>query len=311
MKNLKFATLFSILIIALFFILAYSKQTAVAHNNLQTPSQTLSPIWNPNIQQWSAEIIQVADVYGLDPDFVAAVINAESNGNPTGISRAGAVGLMGVMPSGPGLEWRPSVEELQQPNINLRWGVGILSETIRQSGGDINAALAAYSAGWDQAHRTVPQEYADNVLNDYGRAVAARSGISPDIASQWTVAIEMRRGYVPFETLLMNQQPVSGLYMYGEHVVYNYVDQAGRQFYIKGYAVPLALVVPATHDQPAPLDSDSVESDLLNRMGMDNQKIDHSNPRVLLACLPSLSRLRGHLSTRWFAPSQCPRWYRP
>ena len=41
-----------------------------------------------------------------------------------------------------------------------------------------------------------------------------------------------------------------------------------------------------------------------------NVKGNEANPHIIMACLPSLSRLRGQASTRWFAPSQCPDWHR-
>ena len=69
------------------------------------PKSTLAPVWGATIRQWSTQIEKEAQASGLDPDFIAAVINAESNGNQDVVSRMGAVGLMGVMPTGPGLEW--------------------------------------------------------------------------------------------------------------------------------------------------------------------------------------------------------------
>ena len=271
----------------------------------------LSAIWGPSIQRWAEYINALADFYGLDPDFIAAVIKEESNGDPLVVSRVGAVGLMGVMPASPGLEWRPPSEELTNPSTNLRWGVAILSEIVRQSGGDLYAALAAYSGGWSQANRTVPREYAARVLDNYGRAVAVRSGIAPDIASQWTIAVEIRLGNVPNESLLvLGDQPVSGLRTYGGHVVYHYVDQSGQGYFVKGYAVPVALVVPFGTDASAVNRADSLDIQLQARQGQTNIKISESNPRVITACLPSLSRLRGHASTRWFAPSSCPSWHR-
>lgn len=272
---------------------------------------TLSPIWKKTIQQWSSHIGILADVYGLDPDFIAAVVREESNGDPRVVSRVGAVGLMGVMPASPGLEWRPAVDELKSPSTNLRWGVAILSEIVRQSGGDLYSALAAYSGGWEKATSRVPRNYAASVLDYYGRAVVARNGISPDIASQWTLAVEFRRGHVPNESLLvLGDQPVSGLITYGEHMVYDYVDQAGRSYYVRGYAVPVALVVPIGTDSISFGSADTLEIELQTRLGETHEKISGSNPRILIACLPSLSRLRGHASTRWFAPSFCPSWHR-
>jgi len=273
--------------------------------------QILSPIWKKVIRQWSEEIALVAAEQGLDPDFIAAVVDEESNGIANVISRVGAVGLMGVMPSSPGLEWRPDPEELEDPITNLRWGTAILSEIIRQAGGDLAAALAAYSGGWDQVGGQVTQNYAASVLDKYGRAVAARNGISPELASQWTIAIKIDKGYVPKESLLvLGEQPVSGLITYGEHIVYHYVDFFGRAFYIKGYAVPVALVVPIGSETALFGDANTLDIELQSRLGQTAVKISASNPRVIIACLPSLSRLRGRASTRWFAPSFCPAWHR-
>ena len=274
----------------------------------------ISPIWEPTIQQWAPQIGILSEAYGLHPDFIAAVIKEESNGRKDGVSRVGAVGLMGVMPASPGLEWRPPAEQLKVPSVNLRWGVSILSEVIRQSGGDLASALAAYSGGWDEAGSRVPQEYAASVLNNYGRAIAVRSGVSPDIASQWTIAIEMRRGYVTTDDLLiLGEQPVSGLYTFGEHMVFDYIDQSNTAYHVIGYAVPVALVVPFGNnpvDNTAVSPPTSLELELQAKLGMTDEKIANHNPRVMLACLPSLGRLRGHASTRWFAPSYCPSWHR-
>ncbi len=274
----------------------------------QEAESPLSPYWSDLIRQWSDLIVKEALANGLDPDFVAAVVEAESNGNQFVVSRVGAVGLMGIMPTGPGLEWRPTEEQLFKPNVNLSWGVAILGEIIRQSGGDITAALAAYSGGWDQVTSRVPRQYASQVLDLYGRAVAVRNRVSPEIASKWTIATELTRGHIPVEELILHEQPISGLRKYGEHVVLHYTDDKGYTYYVRGYAVPLALVVPLEMNPDASR-SDSVDGQLMERLGVTETKISDSNPRVILACLPSLSRLRGQLATRWFAPSSCPSWH--
>ena len=284
------------------------------HRSTSGPETVLlSPMWEPTIRQWSTYIGVLAETHGLDPDFIAAVVKEESNGRLDGISSVGAVGLMGVMPRGPGLEWRPTTEDLLIPAVNMRWGVAILAEVVRQAGGDLASALAAYSGGWDLVDSNVPQAYAANVLDNYARAVLIRNGISPNIAAQWTIAVEINKGYVPNEPLLvLGPQPVSGLYTYVEHRVYDYVDEFGRSFFINGYVVPVALVVPATPD-PNNITfgrGDEIDLHLQARLNNDIVKIDSSNPAIILACLPSLSRLRGIASTRWFAPSGCPSWHR-
>lgn len=300
-----------LILTAVVFVLGQS-QTALAAPPAHVPAQEdepiISDIWGPAVQQWAFHIGILSEEYGLDPDFIAAVIKEESDGDYRATSQKGAVGLMGVMPTGPGMEFRPSADDLANPAINLRWGVAILADVVRQAGGDLYAALAAYNGGWENVDDRVPRRYATSVLNNYGRAIAMRNDISPDIASQWTIAIELRHGNMPNESLLvLGPQPVSGLRTYGEHIIYNYVDSDGNAYYVKGYAVPVALVATVDTETQVFGDSDEVEASLQARLGDESGvKSDTSNPRVLLACLPSLERLRGHGSTRWFAPSDCP-----
>lgn len=286
-------------------VLASLPHPAVGENN-----RILSTIWPPIIQQWSEEIQVVSDLYGIHPDLIAAVINAESNGLPDVVSRVGAVGLMGVLPSGPGMEWRPSPEALKDPAVNLNWGGAILSDIIQQAGGDIAAALAAYSGGWEQADRRVPLEYAARVLDQYGRAIVARAGIPPETASRWTVAVRINRGNIANELLVLGEQPVSGVLTFEEHVVYQGVGTSGQSFYVVGYAVPLVLLIPQDQAHPAYNGSYSVDPHLIARIGLSDMKANQQNVHVVLACLPGLDRLRGQLSTRWYAPSSCPSWQR-
>lgn len=275
---------------------------------IQPEPTILSPIWGPDIQQWSPYIAALADAYGLDPDFIAAVINEESNGRADRISEAGAVGLMGVMPASPGLEWRPPAEELQNPAVNLRWGVGILAEVVRQSGGDVFAALAAYSGGWAQVNNRVPRAYAARVLDTYGRAVAARTGQTPDIADRWTIAIEITRGYVPAEPILvLGSQPQTSLHLLGKHIIYHAIDISGKAYYVIAYAVPLELSGPLSGGLEAMAVNQAGDMDLRFQTPpiAEGVKTAPNNLHVLMACLPSLNRLRGQTSTRWFAPSNC------
>lgn len=268
---------------------------------------TLSPYWAPNIQRWSSYIGALADAYGFDPDFIAAVIKHESHGDEGVISYMGAVGLMGVMPSGPGLEWRPTSSELLTPATNLRWGMTILSYIVQQSGGDLYSALAAYNGGWKQVNSRVPREYAARVLDSYARAVVARNGMSPDSATQWTIAIQIRSGNVPTEPLLiLGTKPLSDLRLFAEHTVYQYADVDGHVYHIRGYAVPVGLTDLVPYTSPSSADAQTLEPALLSRLGEKGAKGAFGNDKVLLTCLPSLTRLRGAINTRWFAPSDCP-----
>ncbi len=297
---------------------AQAARTAPGLSKSAPVLQPLAPTWDPTIRQWATQIALVANEYGLDADLIAAVVREESHGDPHVVSYMGAVGLMGVMPRGPGFEFRPSAEALKLPNTNLHWGAAILADIIRQSGGDLYAALAAYNGGWELAETRVPRLYASSVLHYYGRAVAARSGISPDIAMRWTLAIEMRRGHVPVgyaspgdsaaELLVLGTSAVLPLRTYGGHVVYSDAGKRVRAYTVRGYAVPAVSAVP--RDAVSYGYSDRLETPLQARLGEVIEKADSSILEVLIACLPSLHRLRGRVSTRWYAPSSCPSWHR-
>lgn len=88
--------------------------------------------------------------FSLEPSLVASVIHTESRFRPNAVSRAGAVGLMQLMPSTAefcaemlGVPY--SREMLKDPGYNIMLGCGYL-EYLSQSfsGADL---LAAYNAG--------------------------------------------------------------------------------------------------------------------------------------------------------------------
>lgn len=137
----------------------------------------LSPYWHPAVARWEPIILEEADRRGMDPDFIAAVIWAESLGRPHLHSPAGAVGLMGVMPKEAGFSWRPTARELEDPALNVFWGTRTLSIVIRQARGDLYLALAAYNGGWEQIQFPGPRRYAEDTLFHYARAVAVRMGL--------------------------------------------------------------------------------------------------------------------------------------
>ena len=89
---------------------------------------------------------------GLDPYLVAALIRQESVFNPFARSRAGARGLMQVMPA-TGRQMareerrRYTSRDLFDPNINIRYGTLYLNNVLKQFKGRIDYALAAYNAG--------------------------------------------------------------------------------------------------------------------------------------------------------------------
>jgi len=153
----------------------------------------ISPFWGGAISQWDWWIVHWAQKRELDPDLVAAVIRKESIGRVDAEGPYGAVGLMMVLPAEEsGLSWRPSAKELKQPGLNLQWGTGILKEIIRESGGDLLTALAAYNGGWEQLYLASTERFAHSVLTYYAYAIAARHGYGYQESKVWTMVLMTR-----------------------------------------------------------------------------------------------------------------------
>lgn len=85
-----------------------------------------------------------ANRVGLPPELVLAVIEVESAFDPWAISRAGALGLMQIMPF-----WLKEIghpdDNLHDPRINVRMGTTILKYYIDMEDGDMRAGLARYN----------------------------------------------------------------------------------------------------------------------------------------------------------------------
>ena len=121
------------------------------------------------------------------PVFAAALIRQESNFTPSAVSRAGARGLMQVMPSvGHGLArgmgypiWDPVL--LYEPDVNLELGMAHLGELSHRYDTPVRI-LAAYNAGvsrverWnDKAGAADPEIFAERIpyaeTRDYVRII--------------------------------------------------------------------------------------------------------------------------------------------
>jgi soluble lytic murein transglycosylase len=91
--------------------------------------------------------LNVARGGGLDPYLIAALIRQESGFVASARSRAGALGLMQLMPSTARSLEPVSKRELLDGRTNVRLGVKFFRRLLAQFDGKVDLALAAYNAG--------------------------------------------------------------------------------------------------------------------------------------------------------------------
>ncbi|UKI40399.1 MAG: lytic transglycosylase domain-containing protein [Candidatus Melainabacteria bacterium] len=89
-------------------------------------------------------IDEYSQKYGLDSDFVKAVVKQESGFNEKATSKCGAMGLMQLMP---GTAKALNVNDPYNARDNIEGGVKYLKGLMDRFGGDMKLALAAYNAG--------------------------------------------------------------------------------------------------------------------------------------------------------------------
>ncbi len=94
--------------------------------------------------QLGALVQDAARMYGVKTNLVLAVIETESHGDPAAISRAGAQGLMQLMPD---TSAQYGVADPFDPRSNIDGGTHYLRDLLHRYHGNLKFALAAYNAG--------------------------------------------------------------------------------------------------------------------------------------------------------------------
>ena len=113
-----------------------------------------------------------AELAGLDPQLVLAIIDIESNFNRYALSHAGAQGLMQVMPFWKNVYEQPNAD-LYNPIVSLRYGCKILRHYLDRHENAANA-LAAYNGSLGRT------TYSDKVL----KRLASRWQFKTDVYSK-------------------------------------------------------------------------------------------------------------------------------
>lgn len=103
--------------------------------------------------EYEKSIIEYSEMYNVDPNLVAAVINTESKFVVDASSSKGAIGLMQIMPDtgkwiAEKLELTNFKEEIiADPEMNIRMGTWYLKKLSNDFNGDYILILAAYNGG--------------------------------------------------------------------------------------------------------------------------------------------------------------------
>jgi len=123
-------------------------------------------------------LAEAGQVHNLDVDLLASLVKAESAGNARAVSRAGARGLMQLMPSTAN---DLGMQDSLQPGENVRGGSTYLDALLTRYHENLALALAAYNAGPAAVdrYRGIPpyhetRAYVARVIHEFNRRVLAR-----------------------------------------------------------------------------------------------------------------------------------------
>jgi soluble lytic murein transglycosylase-like protein len=116
-------------------------------------------------------VTNASQANGVPPGLVRAVVMAESAGNPSAISVAGAQGLMQLMP---GTAAGCGIADPFDPTQNVACGTSYLRSLLNRYHDNVTLAVAAYNAGpgaVDRYHGVPPyaetRAYVVRVINAY------------------------------------------------------------------------------------------------------------------------------------------------
>ena len=150
-------------------------------NSVPTPFRGTVTLKDPQLE---ALIRKYAQIYGVDPSLVRAVIRHESGFKTTAVSPKGAQGLMQLMPGTAALM---GVKNPFDPEQNIAGGVGYLRRCLDRFQHNVPLAVAAYNAGPESVARcgAIPpyqetQVFVNNVMGAYAGPTQMKAGAPGD-----------------------------------------------------------------------------------------------------------------------------------
>ena len=150
-------------------------------NSVPTPFRGTVTLKDPQLE---ALIRKYAQIYGVDPSLVRAVIRHESGFKTTAVSPKGAQGLMQLMPGTAALM---GVKNPFDPEQNIAGGVGYLRHCLDRFQHNVPLAVAAYNAGPESVAKcgAIPpyqetQVFVNNVMGAYAGPTQMKAGAPGD-----------------------------------------------------------------------------------------------------------------------------------
>lgn len=152
--------------------LAAKKTTPLPPRPIPAMARPVSAPLSPPPREIEDLARRLAPDYGLDPALVLAVIRIESGFRADAVSPKNAQGLMQLIPA---TAARFKVQDVLDPEQNLRGGMAYLRWLLEWFKGDLPLALAGYNAGENAVaqYAGVPpypetQNYVESVIRVYG-----------------------------------------------------------------------------------------------------------------------------------------------
>jgi soluble lytic murein transglycosylase-like protein len=129
------------LIFALFFFPILANK-ALSFARPFIGNEAIAPLFTRQVQYWGDDIERWGVLYDIDPNLIATIMQIESCGHPSVVSRAGAQGLFQVMPF-----HFSNGENMLEPETNAFRSASFIKECYNYTNGDVGLVMACYNGG--------------------------------------------------------------------------------------------------------------------------------------------------------------------